>query len=860
MSPASRSSSVHHLMQSQSSGTTIPDVDIDMVDIARQSDQRRASTSNFSRDMNVRMRDTPAASYMNSQNAGDGIEILGSGVKALVQAIDNLVDLGIPSQDLPLPQIVVVGDQSAGKSSLIEAISEINVPRSSGTCTRCPLQIRIKSSDDPEATWMCKVSLHKQYDFYGDVPFESSAGKVPMYPWVKKDFATVIDFKTVLDKQELGPVLEQAQLATLNPGQIHTQYVNARADHHARRQVEFSPNVIVLEISAPGLPNLSFIDLPGIINQTEDGSMPYLVKLVKNLFKEYVRPQESLVLLSCSMESDMANSSAGKLVRGMGAEHRCIGVLTKPDRMPQGDSLALWSAVLSGDKFGVGHGYYVTKQPSQLELNRAINHSEARASERSFFQTHEPWATSFSGFQDRFGTPKLQQALSKKLTEQIRASLPDIRTQVQKKIAEIDNELRNLPEPPTINAQSIVISKLSNFSSIMQKLVEGAQPYHELRQSWRHHCQIFRDAIISLRPTLIRKTDAETAAAARAPRPQLKFTGTPTKREHGDAVMIESDSDREMSVAPEPTPSKRPRMMVNAEPAAPRTPQKRRLVKANDLATRFKLEDIRKILDDFSASDIGDVDPKAVDYLILKTLEHWDAPVRTFLDDTEKVLRVHVRKALDEVLRQWKTTDLYKESYRIIDTFLTTHMQSQHDVAERALGLERFKPITLNIETLERNRVEELEVFQAARYEARANAWIDEQDARTGKGTSLQDRHRKIATDQVRKEVGADPYQREVEVMAKVRGYYNVASNSFVDHICKSLQVELFDSFRTDIHGGLVEGLSVVDDADAHANCVRLLAEDPARELHRQTLKKEKEKLMDAQKVIEFLGLEVSPG
>lgn len=96
---------------------------------------------------------------------------------------------------------------------------------------------------------MCKVSLHKQYDFYGDVPFDSSAGKVPMYPWVKKDFASVVDFKTVLDKQELGRVLEQAQLATLNPGQIPTQYANARADHHARRQVEFSPNVIVLEVS-----------------------------------------------------------------------------------------------------------------------------------------------------------------------------------------------------------------------------------------------------------------------------------------------------------------------------------------------------------------------------------------------------------------------------------------------------------------------------------------------------------------------------------------------------------------------------------------------------------------------------------
>lgn len=76
------------------------------------------SAANFPLDMNVRMRDTPAASYVDPQNAGDGIKILGSGVKALVQAIDSLVDLGIPSQDLPLPQIVVVGDQSAGKSSV----------------------------------------------------------------------------------------------------------------------------------------------------------------------------------------------------------------------------------------------------------------------------------------------------------------------------------------------------------------------------------------------------------------------------------------------------------------------------------------------------------------------------------------------------------------------------------------------------------------------------------------------------------------------------------------------------------------------------------------------------------------------
>jgi ABC-type uncharacterized transport system ATPase subunit len=38
--------------------------------------------------------------------------------------------------DIDLPQIVVIGAQSAGKSSLIDSISGITVPRTAGTCTR----------------------------------------------------------------------------------------------------------------------------------------------------------------------------------------------------------------------------------------------------------------------------------------------------------------------------------------------------------------------------------------------------------------------------------------------------------------------------------------------------------------------------------------------------------------------------------------------------------------------------------------------------------------------------------------------------------------------------------------------------
>lgn len=67
-----------------------------------------------------------------------GHNIGGLGVKELVDAINDLQNLGLDAS-VPLPNIVVVGEQSAGKSSFIEAISEIQVPRDAGTCTRVRL-------------------------------------------------------------------------------------------------------------------------------------------------------------------------------------------------------------------------------------------------------------------------------------------------------------------------------------------------------------------------------------------------------------------------------------------------------------------------------------------------------------------------------------------------------------------------------------------------------------------------------------------------------------------------------------------------------------------------------------------------
>src|SRR5437667_10594001 len=66
----------------------------------------------------------------------------------------------IAEEIIKLPKIAVIGYQSEGKSSLIEAISQIKIPHSPGTCTRCPMEVVLSSGDSARH---CQVSLRIQH-------------------------------------------------------------------------------------------------------------------------------------------------------------------------------------------------------------------------------------------------------------------------------------------------------------------------------------------------------------------------------------------------------------------------------------------------------------------------------------------------------------------------------------------------------------------------------------------------------------------------------------------------------------------------------------------------------------------------
>eukprot|EP00122_Pirum_gemmata_P010033 Pgem_evm1s9269 len=112
-----------------------------------------------------------------------------------------------------------MGDQSSGKSSVLEALSGIPFPRGSGLVTRCATQIRLTNGED----WKASVKVVREEQTDGDILEE-------LLP----------------DKESVGKKIEEV-----------TETLTGDCD--------FSYDSIEIKVQSPDSPNLTLVDLPGIV-------------------------------------------------------------------------------------------------------------------------------------------------------------------------------------------------------------------------------------------------------------------------------------------------------------------------------------------------------------------------------------------------------------------------------------------------------------------------------------------------------------------------------------------------------------------------------------------------------------------
>ncbi|KJA28733.1 hypothetical protein HYPSUDRAFT_61585 [Hypholoma sublateritium FD-334 SS-4] len=380
---------------------------------------------------------------------------MNSQVRRMLDVMNRLYNTGVQI-DIDLPQIAVIGNQSAGKSSLIEAISGITLPRQSGTCTRCPTECRLMRSDAP---WQCIVSLRLTVGADGQLLGQARTEKFG---------------DTIIDKAQVEERIRRAQRAILNP-RIPAQTFLTLPESDKKPDLDFSVNCITLHISGPDVADLSFCDLPGLIASVSSsrGGSDGAISIVENLVTSYIKKPSCIILLTVACETDFENQGAHRLVKVHDPQGiRTIGVLTKPDRIPLGDE-PFWIPFIRNEKETLENNWFCVKQPSTFDLSEKITWAQARQSEVNFFASTAPWSDIGESYSKYLGTSNLVQRLTDILSELIATRVPQISKELQRSIEEIRGSIATLPSPPTSDPRSDILTLLHTFVQAASLQIQG---------------------------------------------------------------------------------------------------------------------------------------------------------------------------------------------------------------------------------------------------------------------------------------------------------------------------------------------------------------------------------------------------
>uniref|UniRef100_A0A3Q2VPR1 Interferon-induced GTP-binding protein Mx n=1 Tax=Haplochromis burtoni TaxID=8153 RepID=A0A3Q2VPR1_HAPBU len=293
-------------------------------------------------------------------------------VRPLIDLIDSLRSLGV-EKDLALPAIAVIGDQSSGKSSVLEALSGVALPRGSGIVTRCPLELKMTKTKEGEA-WYGKISY--------------------------RDFEEKIKEPALVEK-----MIREAQLKLIG------------------NDTGISSELISLEIASPDVPDLTLIDLPGIARVAVDGQSADIGDKIKTMIQTVISKQETINLVVVPCNVDIATTEAlnmAKLVDPDG--ERTLGILTKPDLVDKGTEENVVK-IVHNEVIPLKKGYMVVKCRGQKEITEKVSLSEALKNEEAFFKEHVSTYYCFT-FKS---LPRLDEQTQKKL-EQTQENLKKLRT------------------------------------------------------------------------------------------------------------------------------------------------------------------------------------------------------------------------------------------------------------------------------------------------------------------------------------------------------------------------------------------------------------------------------------------------
>jgi GTP-binding protein EngB required for normal cell division len=304
------------------------------------------------------------------------------------ELVDHLRDL--IGNLIELPQIVVVGDTSSGKSSVLSTLSTFEFPSASDLCTRCPIQLSMSN----EETTSIRIYLKKV------------------------NGTEKIDEREAKDKAELINLMKEYMEKNTN-------------DENS----EFSENIIVINAKGKDFPNLTLIDLPGIIRTSKNKTNEEKeIQKIKNIITGYIKQNRTVILAVIAANVDLHNQEVLKFAFEADKNgDRTLAVLTKPDQKEKGTEKSI-KKIASNQDHIVKLGWYTIYCRDKQTRDKGVSIEDFWETEKDFYKNNEPWNELLD--EGILGRENLKNVLTSHLKERIKDQLPDVFKEIKKKLLE----------------------------------------------------------------------------------------------------------------------------------------------------------------------------------------------------------------------------------------------------------------------------------------------------------------------------------------------------------------------------------------------------------------------------------------
>lgn len=355
----------------------------------------------------------------------------------VLNIVDQLRKCGLESM-LSLPQLVVCDDQSADKSSVLEALTEIPFPRNDNLCTRFVTEIILRRATS-DAITIKVISDHERPN---------------------EERNSIEAFKEFISNFEKLPDLMNKATSLMR--------INNKSTFKSRT---FAKDVLSIEIEDSFRPQLTLVDLPELVQTQIKEVTEENIQLVTEIIDQYIFQPRTICLTVISATNDYANQDILKKVRKMNSkEDRTLDIITKLDRLSaDSESEKAFLELTRNENIFFKLDWHVLKNRTYEEGSSSFekrNLSESRYFRKSNFATLS---------KDCVDIDSLRNRLSQLLFNHVKQKLSKLRKNLEKALTDSRDQLKAMSDQRVTSAEcrTFLMQLSLNFYEVGKAAVNG---------------------------------------------------------------------------------------------------------------------------------------------------------------------------------------------------------------------------------------------------------------------------------------------------------------------------------------------------------------------------------------------------